>query len=207
MNLFDRLTLLAAGLVAIYLIVRFIQDYRDKDPNPAYNIYYIISFAVLLVSGLLLIGLGWSILGNPLVAVVATLIPLGLSMGLVAEFHQKYEKGYLIFCLIGLIIIIVTRFAQVGGLAVVVYAVVHSVAGLLIFFLPIFAIKSKKVPSTFIWVTVGGFLIGVGGIALAFLKAGVPILSAETILTILAPLLLLMALAYAWGFVKKIKAN
>lgn len=207
MNLFDRLTLLAAGLVAIYLIVRFIQDYRGKDPNPAYNIYYIISFAVLLVSGLLLIGLGWSILGNPLVAVVATLIPLGLSMGLVAEFHQKYEKGYLIFCLIGLIIIIVTRFAQVGGLAVVVYAVVHSVAGLLIFFLPIFAIKSKKVPSTFIWVTVGGFLIGVGGIALAFLKAGVPILSAETILTILAPLLLLMALAYAWGFVKKIKAN
>ncbi|MBW1812982.1 MAG: hypothetical protein JRJ39_04695 [Deltaproteobacteria bacterium] len=207
MNLFDRLTLLAAGLVAIYLIVRFIQDYRGKDPNPAYNIYYIISFAVLLVSGLLLIGLGWSILGNPLVAVVATLIPLGLSMGLVAEFHQKYEKGYLIFCLIGLIIIIVTRFAQVGGLAIVVYAVVHSVAGLLIFFLPIFAIKSKKVPSTFIWVTVGGFLIGVGGIALAFLKAGVPILSAETILTILAPLLLLMALAYAWGFVKKIKAN
>ena len=53
-------------------------------------------------------------------------------------------------------------------------------------------------------VTIGGFLIGVGGIALAFLKAGSPILSAETIFLILEPILLLMALAFCWGFTKKI---
>ena len=207
MNWFDRLTLLATGLTAIYLIVRFMQDYRGKDPKPAHNMYYIISFAVLLVSGLLLIAFGWGALANPLVAVVATLIPLGLSMGLVAEFYQKYAKGYLIFCLIGLIVILITRFAQTGGFAVFVYALVHSIAGLLVFFLPILAVKTKKAPSGFIMVAVGGVLIGVGGIALAFLKAGVPILSAETILAILAPLLLLMTLAYTWGFVKKIKAE
>lgn len=207
MNWFDRLTLLATGLTAIYLIVRFMQDYRGKDPKPAHNMYYIISFAVLLVSGLLLIAFGWGALANPLVAVVATLIPLGLSMGLVAEFYQKYAKGYLIFCLIGLIVILITRFAQTGGFAVFVYALVHSIAGLLVFLLPILAVKTKKAPSGFIMVAVGGVLIGVGGIALAFLKAGVPILSAETILAILAPLLLLMTLAYTWGFVKKIKAE
>ena len=207
MNWFDRLTLLATGLTAIYLIVRFIQDYRGKDTKPTHNIYYIISFAVLLVAGLLLIVFGWGALANPLVAVVATLIPLGLSMGLVAEFYQKYAKGYLIFAIIGLVVIIITRFAQVGGFAIFVYALVHSIAGLLVFLLPILAIKTKKAPGSFIMVTVGGVLIGVGGIALAFLKAGVPILSAETILAILAPLLLLMALAYTWGFVKKIKAE
>ena len=207
MNWFDRLTLLATGLTAIYLIVRFMQDYRGKDPKPTHNMYYIISFAVLLVSGLLLIAFGWGALANPLVAVVATLIPLGLSMGLVAEFYQKYAKGYLIFCLIGLIVILITRFAQTGGFAVFVYALVHSIAGLLVFLLPILAVKTKKAPSGFIMVAVGGVLIGVGGIALAFLKAGVPILSAETILAILAPLLLLMTLAYTWGFVKKIKAE
>ncbi len=207
MNWFDRLTLLATGLTAIYLIVRFIIDYRGKDTKPTQNIYYIISFAVLLVSGLLLIAFGWGALANPLVAVVATLIPLGLSVGLVTEFYQKYAKGYLIFSLIGLVVILITRFAPVGGFAVFVYALVHSIAGLLIFFLPILVTKAKKAPGDFIMVTVGGFLIGVGGIALAFLKAGVAILSAETILAILAPLLLLMTLAYTWGFVKSIKAG
>ncbi len=207
MNWFDRLTLLATGLTAIYLIVRFIIDYRGKDTKPTQNIYYIISFAVLLVSGLLLIAFGWGALANPLVAVVATLIPLGLSVGLVTEFYQKYAKGYLIFSLIGLVVILITRFAPVGGFAIFVYALVHSIAGLLIFFLPILVTKAKKAPGDFIMVTVGGFLIGVGGIALAFLKAGVAILSAETILAILAPLLLLMTLAYTWGFVKNIKAG
>ncbi len=207
MNWFDRLTLLATGLTAIYLIVRFMIDYRGKDTKPTQNIYYIISFAVLLVSGLLLIAFGWGALANPLVAVVATLIPLGLSVGLVTEFYQKYAKGYLIFSLIGLVVILITRFAPVGGFAVFVYALVHSIAGLLIFFLPILVTKAKKAPGDFIMVTVGGFLIGVGGIALAFLKAGVAILSAETILAILAPLLLLMTLAYTWGFVKNIKAG
>ena len=82
----------------------------------------------------------------------------------------------------------------------------HSIAGLLIFFIPIFVVKSGRAPGSFIFVTIGGFLIGVGGIALAFLKAGAPILSADVIFTILAPLLLLMSLAFCWGFVKKILA-
>jgi hypothetical protein len=58
-------------------------------------------------------------------------------------------------------------------------------------------------------VTVGGALIGLGGIALGFLKTGDQLLffSAEFVFTILAPLLLLMTLAFTWGFVKKIRAT
>lgn len=52
----------------------------------------------------------------------------------------------------------------------------------------------------FAWVGAGGALIGIGGIALAFLKAGVPILPASFIFAILAPLLLLMTASFAWGF-------
>jgi hypothetical protein len=54
---------------------------------------------------------------------------------------------------------------------------------------------------------VGGVLISVGGIALAFLKTGSQLLffSAEAVFAILAPLLLLMTLAFTWGFVKKIR--
>jgi len=56
---------------------------------------------------------------------------------------------------------------------------------------------------------VGGLLIGIGGIALAFLTANSQLLffSQDVVLNILAPLLLLMTLAFAYGFIKDIKAN
>jgi len=206
MNLFDQAILLLTGLTAIYLIYRFIQDGTGK----MYNIYYIISFAVLLVSGLLLIFGGWDVLKSPLVIVVAYLIPLGLSVGLVTEFYAKTAKLYLIFGVIGLILIFLTRvvMTDVGALATIILVIFHSVAGLLIFFIPIFVTKANKAPAGFIFVTVGGVLIGLGGIALAFLKAGAQLLffSQDFVMMILAPLLLLMTLAYTWGFMKKIKA-
>jgi hypothetical protein len=206
MTLFDRIVLLMTGLTAIYVIVRFIQDYRREGAKPSYDIYYITSFIVLLVAGLLLIANGYGVLSNPLVVIVAYLIPFCLAMGLVAEFYPGAAKGYLVFGIIGLIAIAVTRYTNAGGWATVVLAVWHSVAGLLIFFLPMLIVKAGRAPGGFIWVSIGGFLIGVGGISLAFLKAGAPILSADIIFKILAPILLLMALSFTWGFVKKMLA-
>jgi len=91
--------------------------------------------------------------------------------------------------------------------AKIVYPVFHAIAGLTIFFLPIFLIKANKVNSQFIWVTVGGTLIGLGGIALGFLTAGRQLLffSPEFVLMILAPLLFVMALCYMYGFTKSEK--
>lgn len=202
--MFDKIVLLLTGLVAAYVIYRLNQDNKRVGSVPPHNAFYIVSFLVLLVAGLLLIAKGEAILGNPLVVVVAYLIPLGLSLGLVWEFYTSKGMGYLIFGLIGLIAIAITRYAGSHGLGVFVLAFFHSIAGLMIFFLPIFIVKGGKAPGAFIMVTIGGFLIGVGGIALAFLKAGSPILSAETIFLILEPILLLMALAFCWGFTKKI---
>jgi len=209
MNLFDRIILLATGLVALYLIWRFVADYRRSPGKSRHDIYYSISFGVLLVAGLLLIAFGYNALESPLVVIVAVLIPAGLSLGLVAEFLPSYEKAYLTFAVLGLIAIGITRFTGPAALATLVLIIVHSVAGLLIFSVPIFALTQDKSPGGFIWVTVGGTLIGLGGIALAFLKTGGQLLffSADFVFTILAPLLLLMALAFAWGFVKNIKAT
>jgi len=208
MTLFDQLILLLTGLTAIYLIFRFVQD--NKGGGKSCNTYYIIAFAVLLVSGLLLIFKGYDVLQNPLVVVIAYLIPLGISLGLVAEFYPDKEKLYLVFGVIGLVLIFLTRvvWTNTGGLATIILIIFHSIAGLIIFFTPIFVTKAKKAPSGFIWVTVGGTLIGLGGIALAFLKTGKQLLffSEDFVFTILAPLLLLMALAYTYGFMKKIKA-
>jgi len=203
MNWFDRLTLLAAGLVAIYMIWHFVK--RQKIPATAgsSNIYYIISFAVLLVAGLLLIFFGWAALGNDLVAIVAGLIPFGLATGLIAEFYPKSEKPYLAVMVVGLVLITITRFVA-PGLGKVVLPVFHSIAGITIFILPLLAVNQKKVKGSFALVTVGGTLIGLGGIALAFLKGGKQLLffSLDFVLVILGPLLFLMALCFALGLVK-----
>jgi len=207
MGIFDRLVLLLTGLVAIYLIWRFFGRYRQTGKMA--DIYYMIGFGVLLVAGLLLIAFTYAALENPLVVIVAVLIPAGISLGLVAEFLPQYEKGYLTFALIGLVLISITRFTGPAGLATVVLVIVHSIAGLLIFGLPLWAVKQNKAPSGFELVTVGGTLIGLGGIALAFLKTGGQLLffSGPFVMAILAPLLLLMTLAFTWGFVKNLLAE
>ena len=206
MTVFDRVVLLVTGLVAIYMLWRLFTRYRQAEQM--HDVYYMISFGVLLVAGLLLIAFGYGVLSNPLVVIVSVLIPAGLSLGLVAELSPKWEKTYLPFALLGVIAIAITRFTGPAGLATTVLVIVHSVAGLIIFLLPILAVKQGKAPGGFIAVTVGGILIGAGGMALAFLKSGKQLLffSETLVFTILAPLLLLMALAFTWGLMKKIKA-
>ena len=206
MTLFDRLVLLATGLVAIYLLFRFYEDQRRAKAT--HNIYYMVSFAVLLVAGLLLIAFGYDALASPLVVIAGALIPLGISMGLVSEFYPQYEKGYGLFALIGFLAIAVTRFVGSEGLATVVLIIFHSIAGLIILVTPYIVSQQGKVLKAFIWVSVGGLLIDAGGVALAFYKNGKQFLffSEEVIFAVLAPLLLLMALAFTWGFVKKLYA-
>jgi hypothetical protein len=207
MSLLDRLILLATGLVAIYLLWRFYDHYRKSTKSR--NIYYIISFAVLLVAGLLLIIFTYDALESPLVIIVSVLIPAGLAVGLISDIYPKYERAYLVFAIVGLLAISITRFTGPSGLATIVVIIVHSVAGLTIFFTPITAVVQDKEGSGFLWVTVGGTLIGLGGIALAFLKTERQLLffSADFVFTILAPLLLLMALAFGGGFVKQMTAE
>jgi len=208
MELFDQIVLLLTGLTALYLIWRFYGRY-SKDKG-LYDIYYMMGFAVLFVSGILFIFLGWGILDSPFVLTVATLIPLGISMGLMNQFVPEYKKIYSWFALVGLLSIAITSIADMPLKSIAV-PLFHGVAGLIIFGLPLYlCIFKKNVPKGFGMVSVGGLLIGIGGIALAFYKANKPlfgIFTGEFILMILAPLLLLMTLAFTWGFVKDIKAS
>jgi len=207
MALFDQIILLLTGLTAVYLIWRFYGRYSKG--KALHDIYYMLGFAVLFVSGVLLIFLGWGALASPYVLTVATLIPLGISMGLMNQFMPEYKKAYAWFALIGLLAIAIT---SIGGMALksIAVPVFHGVAGLIIFGLPLYlCLGAKTAPKGFGMVGVGGLLIGIGGIALAFLVAGKQLLffSTEFVFAILAPLLLLMTLAFAWGFIKDIKAE
>ncbi|RLD09710.1 MAG: hypothetical protein DRI56_03820 [Chloroflexota bacterium] len=206
MTILDRIILLLTGLTAIYLIWRFYT--RHTKEQARYNIYYAMSFVVLLVSGLLLIFLGWDILASPYILTVATLIPLGISMGLMHQFMPQYAKAYSWFSLVGLLAIAITSIADMPLKSVAV-PVFHGVAGLIIVGLPLMRCIKGEAPKGFGLVGVGGILISLGGMALAFLNAGKQLLffSGDVVMAILAPLLLLMALAFTWGFVKDIKAS
>jgi hypothetical protein len=192
--------LLLTGLLAAYLCWYFWKRYNLH--KALHNIYYLMGFAVLLVSGLLLIALTLAILSSPWVLTVASLIPLGISMGIAEEYYPKWKVYFKWFALVGFLAIAITSLGGMDTLKKIAVPLFHGVAGLVIFLGPFFA---KNAPKGFFWVGIGGLLIGVGGIALAFLSAGTPLLffTADVVTTILTPLLFLMTGAFTLGFTRK----
>ncbi|NWG08224.1 MAG: hypothetical protein HXY35_16235 [Chloroflexi bacterium] len=196
----DKVFLLLTGLIAAYLCWYFWQRYNLN--KALHNLYYLMGFAVLLVSGLLLIFLGLGILSSPYVLTVASLIPLGISMGLAEEYFPSWKKYFKWFAVIGFLAIAITSIGGMDALKKIAVPLFHGVAGLVIFIGPFVA---KGAPKGFWWVGIGGALIGLGGVALAFITMGSQLLffSPELVMTILTPLLFLMSSAYALGFAKR----
>jgi hypothetical protein len=161
---------------------------------------YTIAFGVLLVACLLLIILGFEVLNSPVVVVVSTIIPLSLSLGLVAEYLSQLALPYLIFVILGFLGVLFTRLASTGKIAVIVLTIVHGISGLVIFILPFMLSLSGVTQLGFMLVGVGGALIGIGGVLLSFIKAGKAILPRDTILSLFPVLLLLMTVAFVAGF-------
>ncbi|MBV6393643.1 MAG: hypothetical protein KPEEDBHJ_02885 [Anaerolineales bacterium] len=196
----DILFLLLTGLIAAYLCWYFYQRYTLN--KALHNLYYLMGFAVLLVSGLLLIFLGLGILASPYVLTVASLIPLGISMGLAEEYFPSWKKAFKWFAAVGFLAIAVTSIGGMDALKKIAVPLFHGVAGLVIFVGPFVA---NGAPKGFFWVGVGGLLIGLGGIALAFITMGKQLLffSPDFVTLILTSLLFLMTGAFALGFAKK----
>ena len=196
----DNLFLLLTGLLAAYLCWYFWKRYNLH--KALHNIYYLMGFAVLLVSGLLLIFLSLDILASPWVLTVASLIPLGISIGIAEEYYPTWKRAFKWFAAIGFLAIAITSLGGLDTLKKITVPFFHGVAGLVIFLGPFFA---KKAPQGFFWVGIGGLLIGLGGIALAFISAGAQLLffSPSFVMAILTPLLFLMTGAFALGFTKK----
>jgi hypothetical protein len=196
----DKIFLLLTGLIAAYLCWYFYQRYNLN--KALHNLYYLMGFAVLLVSGLLLIFLGLDILASPYVLTVASLIPLGISMGLAEEYFPSWKKAFKWFAVVGFLAIAITSIGGMDSLKKIAVPLFHGIAGLVIFFGPFVA---KDAPKGFWWVGIGGVLIGLGGIALAFISMGKQLLffSPGFVMMILTPLLFLMTGAFALGFTKK----
>ena len=202
MNLFtlDNLFLLLTGLLAAYLCWYFWKRYGLH--KALHNLYYLMGFAVLLISGLLLIFLGLGILKSPYVLTVASLIPLGISMGLAEEYFPSWKTYFKWFAAIGFIAIAITSIAGMDALKRIAVPLFHGVAGLVIILSPFLA---RGAPKGFWWAGIGGLLISLGGFALAFISVGAQLLffSPAFVMMILTPLLMLMTGAFTIGFTRK----
>lgn len=194
-SILNRVLLLASSLLAAYQIAVGIDDLEAVP-----QVCYTIGFGVLLVSCLLLLILGYEVLDSQVVVVVATSIPLSISLGMVWEYLPAIRVPYLVFALAGFVAVLITRDFAAGRPATLVLVVVHGIAGLVIFILPVYLSLSGRVNPGFILVGIGGGLIGLGGLLLSFLKMGKSVLPHETILNLLPGLLLAMTAAFVAGF-------
>lgn len=191
----DRLLLLATVLFSAYQIIAGIEG---LVPFSVWS--YTIGFGTLLVSCLLLIILGFEGLESQAVVIVSTAIPLSISMGLVSDHLPKLTLTYLVFCLIGFLAIGITRFVLSGKAATLILALIHGAAGILITLIPIWIYLQNPLPAGYLLVSLGGALIGLGGLLLTFLKAGKPILDRDAIYKLLPVILFFMSLSFIGGF-------
>jgi hypothetical protein len=196
MTVLDRVLLFGTVFLSAYQIVIGIDDFSTVP-----IIAYTIAFGVLLVAALLLIILGFDVLDSQVVVIVSTIIPLALSLGLVWQYLASYHTLYLIFTIIGFLAVTLTRMMPMNNkLPTMTIAIVHGIAGMTIFLLPILLAMQGVMNPAFALVGIGGALIGICGLLLSFLKAGKPILSRETILRIFPGLLLLTTICFVAGF-------
>jgi hypothetical protein len=194
-SILDRILLLATGMLAAYHI-----SLGLNGLNPLSTWSYTVGFGVLLVASLLLLILGFESLESQAVVIISTVIPLGIALGLVADHLPQYSLPFLIFAVMGLTAVGFTRYLSADRTATIVLAITHGVAGSLITILPVILSFQGKTSPEFLLVGLGGALIGVGGLLLAFLKAGKPLLSQQTIYRLLPVILFLMSLSFIVGF-------
>ncbi len=199
----DTAALLAIAVISIYMIWRFWSRF-GKD-NALYDVYYIMAFLVLLVSGVLLLVRGRPVLASPYVLTVSSLIPLGISMGIAEQYFPSWKRAYKWFALVGFLAIAITSIGQMAVLKKIAVPVFHGGAGLVIILGPFLA---RHAPAGFKWVGIGGLFIGIAGLSLAVISAGSQLMffTAAFVMQILPALLLLMTLAFTWGFMKDIRA-
>jgi hypothetical protein len=191
-----RLLLLVTCLLAAYQVVVGINGLENVP-----TIAYTIAFGVLLVACLLIIILGFEVLDSRIVVMFSTIIPLSLSLGLIWEHIPSLRLPYLIFAMIGYLAIIITRVIQFSAqISSFILAIVHGIAGLVVFLLPSILSAQGTTRPGFAFVGLGGALIGLAGLLLYFLKTGRPIVSRQVILRILPAIFLLMTVSFVVGF-------
>lgn len=193
--LINRFLLLLMVLLAAYEVV-----IAGNSQQVIATWAYTVGFGSLVISGLILIVIGYETFQRPLVVTIATVIPLAISLGLIADFFPAFSNYYLLFAIAGLLLVAATRVIDNAQKSALFLAPIHGISGLIIFLTPMFLSFQKITPPGFLWISTGGALIGLGGILLSFLRTGKAVLSQQTVFRLLPVILFLTTLCFVLGF-------
>lgn len=193
-TIINRILFLITGIIAGSKIINGMDTYSDLT-----TFYFTVSFGVLLLACLLLLLMGFDIMENNFVAVVAALIPISLSLGIINNRLPEYHLIYARIIGIGFLIAIYLRFYGAEKVASLSFGVIHGVSGIVIVLIPIVFLLNGLVEPQYGFVSLGGIFIGMGGMLMAFLKAGKPILSKEKVLSLFPVILFFATTAFVIG--------
>ena len=147
--------------------------------------------------------MGFEVLEEDLVPVVAALIPVCLAIGLfnVVWSDKQYWLFYTILAVLGIILLTVARLdIFLGEMKTIILMAVHVPSGLSIVLIPLYTgFVTKDTEWTSVFFSIGGLLISLGGVLLAFLKLDMEILSQEQIFDVLPILLLIVGVFFVLG--------
>jgi len=170
-SILSRILYFLTAILASYEIINGMDNYSNLITT-----LYTISFGLLLLASLLLLIMGFEIMNNNYIAVLTSLIPITLSLGLVIHKLEHFTL-YAILISLGFIIASILRFFSKGKTALLSLGVIHFISGIVIFLLPIILFLLEKSTAQILFISLGGLIIGIGGILLGFIKAEKEILS------------------------------
>ncbi|MBT3252806.1 MAG: hypothetical protein HN995_00845 [Candidatus Marinimicrobia bacterium] len=184
-------------LVAIIAGVQIVSGIEGLGTIPI--AYYTVSYGIFLISAILMVLMGVDIIEHPIAALAASMLPLGFSMGLIGEFLLEYHLIYSSLISVLYAGLTIQKLRKQDKSALLFQILLHGFSGLVLFILPLVLFIQGEVESNFLGVSVGTGLVAIGGMALAFLKSGKPLLSKDQIYTIFPGVLLLAVVAYSIG--------
>ena len=192
-SILGRIIYLLTGIVAGYQIIQGMENYSNLTTT-----LYTISFGLLLLSSLLLLLMGFQIMENDYIAVVASLIPISLALGLVTD-KLEHATVYSALISVSFIIAVSLRFFASGKIASLAIGGLHFISGTVVFLIPIFLFYTDKAGIQILFIPLGGIIIGTGGMLLGLLKAGKSILEKEKVVALFPIILFLTTTAFVIG--------
>ncbi len=190
----NRMLLLLTSAVAAYEIVAGFDTFDDLT-----SFYFTVAFGVLILASLLMIIFGFNVLNHPWVAAVSALVPLSFSAGLIKTYLPALHIYYLAFALAGLLAIALSKRFLADPAASTVVAGVHGVAGIVVVALPLALNLMGKTGSDFLFVSLGGLVIGSLGTMLVLSGSRLAIFDRELLLSVLPFSLFLTTLSFVIG--------
>lgn len=190
----NRLFLLLIAIIAGKQIVIGIDSYQSLS-----IVYFTLSFGIIVVAAILMLVSDVRIIENEYAALFATTLPLGFSLGLLAEFNRAVHLPYLSLLVVLFIGVVAYRMKGSDQKANRMQIALHGLSGMILFLYPVLLIFENAVTVNFLWISVGTGLVAVGGMSLGFLKSGHPILSKVTIYKVFPGIFLIMTVAYSLG--------